>query len=170
MKTKISPQTLGRFQKRLLGFDVVIAQKLPITLASQTTKAMLFFGDLTKAAMMGERRGVTIKRSDHRYFENDQIGLLGTERVARSVTGRTAFDFHRGVFEDKRSSLFDVALRAGLPAALPQRGPVGSAVRVMAVRAFHGAFGNAVMGGQRELGLNVAMASVAQVHLLRASE
>jgi hypothetical protein len=23
---------------------------------------------------------VTIKRSDHRYFENDQIGLLGTER------------------------------------------------------------------------------------------
>jgi HK97 family phage major capsid protein len=67
-------------QKRLLGFDVTIAQKLPITAASQTTKAMLFFGDLTKAAMMGERRGVTIKRSDHRYFENDQIGLLGTER------------------------------------------------------------------------------------------
>jgi len=67
-------------QKRLLGFPVTIAQKLPITAASQTTKAMLFFGDLHKAAMMGERRGVTIKRSDHRYFENDQIGLLGTER------------------------------------------------------------------------------------------
>jgi HK97 family phage major capsid protein len=67
-------------QKRLLGFGVAIAQKLPITLASQTTKAMLFFGNLPMAAMMGERRGVTIKRSDHRYFENDQIGLLGTER------------------------------------------------------------------------------------------
>jgi HK97 family phage major capsid protein len=67
-------------QKRLLGFPVTVAQKLPIGLTSQTTQAMLFFGDLTKAAMMGERRGVTIKRSDHRYFENDQIGLLGTER------------------------------------------------------------------------------------------
>jgi HK97 family phage major capsid protein len=72
-------------QKRLLGFPVSIAQKLPTTLASQTTKAMLFFGDLTKAAMMGERRGVTIKRSDHRYFENDQIGLLGTERFDVNV-------------------------------------------------------------------------------------
>jgi len=72
-------------EKRLLGFPVAIAQKLPITLASQTTKAMLFFGNLPMAAMMGERRGVTIKRSDHRYFENDQIGLLGTERFDVNV-------------------------------------------------------------------------------------
>jgi HK97 family phage major capsid protein len=71
-------------QKRLLGFDVVIAQKLPIVQPA-TTKAMLHFGDLSKAAMMGERRGVTIKRSDHRYFENDQIGLLGTERFDVNV-------------------------------------------------------------------------------------
>ena len=35
--------------------------------------------------MMGERRGVTIKRSEHRYFENDQIGLLGTERFDVNV-------------------------------------------------------------------------------------
>ncbi|MCS3690940.1 phage major capsid protein [Bradyrhizobium elkanii] len=66
-------------EKRLLGFPVVIAQKLPIATPG-SGKAMFFFGDLTKASMMGERRGVTIKRSDHRYFENDQIGLLGTER------------------------------------------------------------------------------------------
>ena len=72
-------------EKRLLGFPVAIAQKLPIIATTQTTKAMLFFGDLTKAAMMGERRGVTIKRSDHRYFENDQIGLLGTERFDVNV-------------------------------------------------------------------------------------
>jgi HK97 family phage major capsid protein len=72
-------------QKRLLGFDVSIAQKLPIVLTSQTTKAMFFFGNLPMAAMMGERRGITIKRSDHRYFENDQIGLLGTERFDVNV-------------------------------------------------------------------------------------
>jgi HK97 family phage major capsid protein len=42
---------------------------------------MILFGDLAKAAAMGERRQVTIKRSDERYFDQDQIGLLGTERV-----------------------------------------------------------------------------------------
>lgn len=66
-------------EKRLLGFPVVIAQKLPIVTPG-SGKAMFFFGDLAKAAAMGERRGITVKRSDHRYFENDQIGLLGTER------------------------------------------------------------------------------------------
>lgn len=71
-------------EKRLLGFPVVIAQKLPIT-APGSGKVQFHFGDLTKAAMMGERRGVTIKRSDHRYFENDQIGLLGTERFDINV-------------------------------------------------------------------------------------
>lgn len=72
-------------QKRLLGFPVTISQKLPIVQSTLANKAMLFFGDLTKAAMMGERRGITIKRSDHRYFENDQIGLLGTERFDVNV-------------------------------------------------------------------------------------
>lgn len=71
-------------EKRLLGFPVVIAQKLPIA-APGSGKVQLQFGDLTMAAMMGERRGVTIKRSDHRYFENDQIGLLGTERFDVNV-------------------------------------------------------------------------------------
>lgn len=66
-------------EKRLLGFPVVIAQKLPISTPG-SGKIMMLFGDLSRASMMGERRGITIKRSDHRYFENDQIGLLGTER------------------------------------------------------------------------------------------
>lgn len=64
---------------RILGFPVVFSQKLPVVTPG-SGKPMFFFGDLSRAAMMGERRGVTIKRSDHRYFENDQIGLLGTER------------------------------------------------------------------------------------------
>jgi HK97 family phage major capsid protein len=64
---------------RILGFPVVFAQKLPVTTPG-SGKCMFFFGDLAKATALGERRGVTIKRSDHRYFENDQVGLLGTER------------------------------------------------------------------------------------------
>jgi HK97 family phage major capsid protein len=64
---------------RLLGFPVKFAQKLPITTPG-SGKPMFYFGDLAMASALGERRGVTIRRSDHRYFENDQIGLLGTER------------------------------------------------------------------------------------------
>ena len=63
----------------LLGFPVKIAQKLPITTPG-SGKPMFYFGDLNMSSALGERRGVTIRRSDHRYFENDQIGLLGTER------------------------------------------------------------------------------------------
>ena len=64
---------------RLLGFPVVISQQLPIVTPGSGLP-MFYFGDLAKSSAMGERRGVTIRRSDHRYFENDQIGLLGTER------------------------------------------------------------------------------------------
>lgn len=71
-------------QPRLLGFPVVIAQKLQIS-APGSGNVQFLFGDLAKAAAMGERRGVTIRRSDHRYFENDQIGLLGTERFDINV-------------------------------------------------------------------------------------
>lgn len=75
----------GSIVYRYLGFPIVISQKLPTSTASLTTKAMLFFGDLAMAAAMGERRGVTIKRSDQRYFDQDQIGILGTERFDINV-------------------------------------------------------------------------------------
>ena len=71
-------------EPRFLGFPVVFAQKLPIATAG-SGKVQILFGDLSKAAALGERRGVTIRRSDHRYFENDQIGLLGTERFDINV-------------------------------------------------------------------------------------
>lgn len=75
----------GSIVYRYLGFPIVISQKLPAIATTLTTKAMLFFGDLNLAAAMGERRGVTIKRSDQRYFDQDQIGILGTERFDINV-------------------------------------------------------------------------------------
>jgi HK97 family phage major capsid protein len=33
------------------------------------------------AATFGERRGIRIKTSDQRYFEYDQLGIQGTERI-----------------------------------------------------------------------------------------
>lgn len=66
-------------EKRLLGYPVTIAQKLPISTAG-SGKAQFHFGDLHKSSLMGERRGLTIKRSDHRFIDQDQIGLFATER------------------------------------------------------------------------------------------
>jgi HK97 family phage major capsid protein len=71
-------------EPRLLGFPVVMAQAAPIVTPG-SGKPMFYFGDLSKAAAMGERRGVMVKRSDHRYFENDQVGILGTERFDINV-------------------------------------------------------------------------------------
>jgi HK97 family phage major capsid protein len=71
-------------EKRLLGFPVAIAQTLPIS-APGSGQVQMHFGNMPMAVMMGERRGITIKRSDHRYFENDQVGLLGTERFDVNV-------------------------------------------------------------------------------------
>ena len=64
---------------RLLGFPVVLAQKLPIATPG-TGKPMFYFGDLSKSSAIGDRRSVMIARSNERYFDTDQIGLRGTER------------------------------------------------------------------------------------------
>ena len=41
---------------------------------------ILFFGDMTMSSTMGTRRGITVKVSDQRYLEYDQIGIMATER------------------------------------------------------------------------------------------
>ncbi len=75
----------GSVNYRYLGFPVVISQQLPLITTTLTGKAMLFFGDLTLAAAMGERRGVTIRRLDERFADSDQIGIMGTERFDINV-------------------------------------------------------------------------------------
>jgi HK97 family phage major capsid protein len=62
------------------GFPVIMTQKLPLISTTLTGKAMLAFGDMYGAAVLGQRRGLTIARSDHRYLDTDQIAILGTER------------------------------------------------------------------------------------------
>ena len=66
-----------------LGKPIVISQKLPST--SPTGQLAIYYGDLQKAAAFGDRRAVTIKRSTERYFELDQVGLMGTERIDTNV-------------------------------------------------------------------------------------
>ncbi|HEY2178110.1 MAG TPA: phage major capsid protein [Caulobacteraceae bacterium] len=67
------------------GFPVVFSQKFPLVNTSVTGKAMMAFGDLYAGAVLGQRRGLTIARSDHRYLDTDQIAILATERFAAVV-------------------------------------------------------------------------------------
>jgi HK97 family phage major capsid protein len=41
---------------------------------------MILFGDLRASSTLGTRRGVTVKASEHLYFSNDQLAVMGTER------------------------------------------------------------------------------------------
>lgn len=71
----------GEIVYRYLGFPVVISQKMPLITTTLTGAVMMAFGDLRLGAALGERRQVTMRRSDERYFDQDQVGLLGTERI-----------------------------------------------------------------------------------------
>lgn len=74
-------QTLaGDLGYAFAGRPIVISQKLPAQ-GTVTGQIVAYYGDLSKAVAFGDRRTVTIKRSDERYFDTDQIGIMGTERV-----------------------------------------------------------------------------------------
>lgn len=77
--------TGGKPMRSYLGYPVIIDQTLPTSVSDISNTAMLFFGDLALAATMGERRGITVKTSNDRYFEYDQIGIQATERIDINV-------------------------------------------------------------------------------------
>jgi len=70
----------GVVQERYLGTPVILDETLPSGTGDQAGNIVAFYGDLMRTARMGDRRGVTIMASDHRYFELDQVALRGTER------------------------------------------------------------------------------------------
>jgi HK97 family phage major capsid protein len=70
----------GPAQYRYLGYPIVISQKMPTSTGDLSDVAMILFGDLRAACIMGDRRGFRFLTSNERYMEYDQIGLLGVER------------------------------------------------------------------------------------------
>lgn len=63
-----------------LGFPVILTQKLPLITTTLNGKVMLCFGDMYAGGVLGQRRGITLARSADRYFDQDQIAVLGTQR------------------------------------------------------------------------------------------
>jgi HK97 family phage major capsid protein len=83
-------ETLSDGSRRLmfLGYPVVLSQVLSDTTGDQASTSILAFGDLAMAATLGNRRGIRVLISPHRYMEYDQIGILGTERMDINVHER----------------------------------------------------------------------------------
>lgn len=87
----------GTYRAAYMGYSIEEWAALPSddTSAALNNKIMLFFGDLRMAATFGTRRGITIRVSDQRYLEYDQLGIQATERfcaVVHDIGGSTATD------------------------------------------------------------------------------
>lgn len=71
----------GAMQPTFLGYPVRFSQVMNSTLTAQTsTDGLAYFGSLRQGVAFGDRRGVSIMLSEHRYFELDQLAIKGTER------------------------------------------------------------------------------------------
>jgi HK97 family phage major capsid protein len=77
----------GRPMPHIGGFPVQITQALPQVATDLSGSVMLLFGDLSLAAMLGERRTVTISKSElgPSTFDTDQVAWRCTERVDINV-------------------------------------------------------------------------------------
>lgn len=75
----------GAVQRSYLGYPIEISQVLATTTSTINATPMLLFGNLAMAATLGERRGISVKRSDEIKFVEDQIALKATERLDINV-------------------------------------------------------------------------------------
>lgn len=104
----------------------------------------------------------------------------GVHAAVGGVAGAAAIDANGGVFKDEGAAFVDVAFEAGFfvletvgehAGAGHHAGVEGvGAVGVMAIRALHEAFVDAVLDGHGELGADVGMALVAEIGLLFGEE
>jgi len=67
---------------QFIGHDVVISQAMPKATTAYNETVVALFGDVGLACTIGDRKGVTLARSEHRYFEYRQVGFLLSKRFA----------------------------------------------------------------------------------------
>ena len=79
-------QDLGRGPELVfLGYPVRISQVLNSNTGAQNSTTKCLFGNLAMASTLGDRRGFSVRVSSDRYFELDQLGIIGTTRTAINV-------------------------------------------------------------------------------------
>jgi len=77
----LTPQKVRYF----MGYPVEFVSSMPSTEDDSQICALL--GDLRLGSFLGQRKGIVVDQSEHRYFESNQTGFRGIERVAISVYG-----------------------------------------------------------------------------------
>lgn len=71
----------GVLMPTFLGFPVQMTQVMPQVTTSLTGQVMVAFGDMSLAATIGDRRQLKLRFLTERFAEQDQVGLIGSERV-----------------------------------------------------------------------------------------
>lgn len=71
---------------RFLGYPIEVSPVLPDDPSADLTGlVMVAFGNLRQAVTLGDRRGIRVALSNEQYWEQDQIGVKGTERFDINV-------------------------------------------------------------------------------------
>jgi HK97 family phage major capsid protein len=70
------------FGESFLGYPVTLVQSMESNLTGTTGKVAALFGDLSQAAIYGDRRAISIKTASERYVEFDQTLTFATARNA----------------------------------------------------------------------------------------
>lgn len=73
------------FGERFLGYPVTLVQPMQSALTGTTGTVAALFGDLSQAAIFGERRAISVKTASERYIEFDQTMTFATTRNAMIV-------------------------------------------------------------------------------------
>lgn len=75
----------GGQRPTLLGYPVNFVNVLPGASASTSGDLLAVFGDMRLGCYFGDRRALNFKTLNELYAENDQIGLVATERVSLAI-------------------------------------------------------------------------------------
>ena len=80
-----SSDVAAGFGERFLGYPVVLVPAMHSVLTDSSGEVACLFGDLSQAAVYGERRAIQIRTASERYIEYDQTLTFATTRNAMVV-------------------------------------------------------------------------------------
>lgn len=82
----------GKMEDMYAGYPIRVSQKMPTSTADISDTVMLLFGDLKRAVLFGDRRGMSIQVLRELYAAQGLLGILGSWRydIKTADVGTTA--------------------------------------------------------------------------------
>ena len=66
-----------------MGYPVALTDHMPTATAVSTTSCL--FGTFSDGVIIGDRESLSVMTSEHRYFEERNLGILGASRYDINV-------------------------------------------------------------------------------------